>query len=82
MAAPGFTQTSNPNPGSYAQLLVADTAYTPTRALYVKTGGSLVVFMAGDGDEVDLGTVTAEAVIPICITKVKTGSTAAVIGLW
>ena len=66
-----------------AEITTHDTnSFTATRALYVGTGGDLVVTMRG-GQEITLTNVADGSLLPIQVTQVKTASTASgLVGLW
>lgn len=84
-AAPGFSQTGNPNPASYAQAVDASTAVTfthPTRAIYVCADGNLIVEMAGDGGDVTFTAAKAGSIIPIRAKAVKATNAVAIVALW
>jgi len=84
-AAPGFSQTGNPNPASYALAVAggAGAIFThPTRAIYVCADGNLIVEMAGDGGDVTFTAVKAGSIIPIQAKAVKSTTSIAVVALW
>lgn len=85
MAAPGFSQTGNPNPASYALAVAgsAGAAFThPTRAIYICADGNLNVKMAGDSAAVTFTAVKAGTIIPISVNEVVDTTTIAVVALW
>jgi len=84
-AAPGFSQTGNPNPASYAQAVAGPGGATfthPTRAIYVCEDGNLIVKMSGDGGDVTFTAVKAGSIIPIQAIAVKDTTSIAVVALW
>ena len=50
---------------------------TASRALYIGSGGDLVVDMAGTGESVTFANVAPGSVLPISVTRVYATSTAA-----
>ena len=80
MSAPNQTIQNTSNPAEYAAAVTLSdsTVLTPTpRALYIGSGGDVVVTMAADGTDVTFANVPTGTKLPVRVSKVKaTGTTA------
>ena len=80
MSAPNQTIQNTSNPAEYAAAVTLSdsTVLTPTpRALYIGSGGDVVVTMAADGTDVTFSNVPTGTKLPVRVSKVKaTGTTA------
>lgn len=74
-----FSTSGAINPAAFAEEVTpsASPLTTRSRALYIGVTGDLVVTMAGSGNDVTFSNVPAGAVLPIRVTHVLGGTTAA-----